>query len=130
MKPRFYTFSQNNSGGSFTGPAAYVIVEALSPDDANNRAESAGLYFDGCDDGRDCSCCGDRWYRQFRADNGDDKPSIYGTPVDKADDLDRGLRPDKLPQARVVFMNGKVKDYFPKRNQHDESRPRKQKKPR
>jgi hypothetical protein len=59
----FYTFTQNNSGGSFIdepkqGIGMYVIVEANSEAEATAKAESIGLYFDG--EG-DCSCCGDRW---------------------------------------------------------------------
>jgi hypothetical protein len=81
----FYTFTQNNSGGSFDrdemrGIAPYVIVEADSCDQANDRAEAIGLYFDGVDGGGDCSCCGDRWYR---AHDGDAEPEIYGAPPEK-----------------------------------------------
>lgn len=85
MKTKFYTYSQNNSGGGFdvdekAGICEYVIIEATSPDDADSRAENIGLYFDGCGDGRDCSCCGDRWGRAW--DDGDDVPSVYGQPVE------------------------------------------------
>ena len=40
----FYTYNQNNSGGSFTGPAKNVIIEASSADVANAIAEDRGLY--------------------------------------------------------------------------------------
>ena len=81
----FFTFSQNNSGGSFhsddtVGIAHFVIVEAGSAGEANYRAEEIGLYFDGCNDGRDCSCCGDRWFRVGTGD-GEEVPAIYGKPV-------------------------------------------------
>lgn len=60
----FYNFRQNNSGGVHHGPAVNVVIEASSPEEANRIAvERAGLYFDGCESGRDCRCCGDRWYR-------------------------------------------------------------------
>jgi hypothetical protein len=60
----WYSFRQNNSGGSFdysesVGISVTVYVEANSVEDANFRAEDIGLYFDGAGD---CSCCGDRWY--------------------------------------------------------------------
>lgn len=59
----FYNYSQNNSGGSFYGVTEYWI-EADSPDEADDIAEmSTDIYFNGCDTGMDCSCCGDRWYR-------------------------------------------------------------------
>lgn len=85
VNTKFYPYSQNNSGGSFSnsetkGISEYVIIEALNAEHANTRAEEIGLYFDGCDDGRDCSCCGDRWYKTDESD-GCDVPSIYGKPV-------------------------------------------------
>lgn len=130
-KDKFFTFNQNNSGGSFTGPACYVIIEARDPDDANRLAERAGLYFNGCDAGIDCSCCGDRWWPIYHTDKGDDKPSIYGDPVAKSIDS-YGLRsstngiicgePD-IPYARVFYANGKTEDYRARR-QH-ENRPKK-----
>lgn len=64
----FFRFRQNNSGGSFVQNDKVdvtVFVEAEDADAANERAESIGLYFDGCRVGRDCSCCGDRWYRAW-----------------------------------------------------------------
>lgn len=57
---KWFSFSQNNSGGSFDGPRE-VMVEASSASQANNIAESYGVYFEGCNDGIDCPCCGDRW---------------------------------------------------------------------
>jgi hypothetical protein len=66
----FYSFRQNNSGGRFVfdekdGISVLVVVEADSAEQAENRAESIGIYFDGCDAGIDCPCCGDRWYRPY-----------------------------------------------------------------
>jgi hypothetical protein len=80
----FYTFSQNNSGGTFdvnNRVCEYVIVEADSAKDANERAENVGVYFNGCDTGADCECCGDRWYEQWDESDGKEVPSIYGTAV-------------------------------------------------
>lgn len=78
---KWYTFRQNNSFGTFRGPVT-VIVEAHSHHEANGRAEDeAGVYFDGCADGLDCDCCGDRWCRVSEHD-GYAVPSIYGEPVD------------------------------------------------
>jgi hypothetical protein len=75
----FYTFGQNNSGGKFhidEQVAHYVIIEANSAKEANQIAESMSIYFDGVQDGRDCDCCGDRWYPQWD-ERGDDEPLIY-----------------------------------------------------
>ena len=77
---KFYTYNQNNSGGSFMGPAMYVIVEAKDAMDADRIAQDHGVYFDGVMDQRDCPCCGDRWYSMF-GDEATDVPSIYSTPV-------------------------------------------------
>lgn len=56
----FYTFAQNNSGGSF------VI------------AESIGIYFDGVECDLDCECCGDRWSRYC---DENDEPLINGQAI-------------------------------------------------
>lgn len=78
----FYTFNQNNSGGSFAfdaddGITHFVIIEADSAIAANRKATQIGLYFNGCDTGSDCSCCGDRWYPVDEWD-ARDEPLLYG----------------------------------------------------
>jgi hypothetical protein len=80
---KFFDFRQNNSFGVFRGPARYVVVEAENAADANKRVlyDVEGVYFDGCSEGVDCPCCGDRWYRQWENEVGDDVPSVYGNPV-------------------------------------------------
>lgn len=80
----FYTYSQNNSGGSFhyderAGISHYVIIEAENADEANEKAEYIGLYFDG---DADCSCCGNRWYAAYDEHDGSVEPEIYGKPAD------------------------------------------------
>jgi hypothetical protein len=81
----FYTFVQNNSGGNFFGPH-YVIIEANSAEEANNIAESeASIYFHGCEDGRDCTCCGDRWH-PVNAEDGTESPQIYGVLMEGTED--------------------------------------------
>lgn len=75
----FYHFSQNNSGGSFHLDAnltVNVIIEANSANEANDKLEMLGGYFDGCREGRDCTCCGNRWDRTYE-NEGTDFPSIY-----------------------------------------------------
>lgn len=71
-KPLWFRFSQNNTGGFFTGPATEVFIEAHTAEDANRRAEEFGLYFDG--EG-DCTCCGCRWYEaQYDSDGEAEEP--------------------------------------------------------
>lgn len=74
---KWYTFSQNNSGGRYVGPE-YVIVEATDKAAACAIAERHGVYFHGVEEGQDCPCCGDRWYEPWG--NGNDVPSIYDEP--------------------------------------------------
>lgn len=78
---KWYHYDQNNSGGSFQKPAVHVFIEAESKADADDQAVTVGVYFDGCSDGRDCSCCGDRWYSS-EYDEGDDAPKVYGAPAE------------------------------------------------
>jgi hypothetical protein len=63
---KFYEYKQNNSGGSFMMDSQLchnLIIEANSSEEAELKAESMGVYFNGCDEEIDCPCCGDRWYR-------------------------------------------------------------------
>lgn len=79
---KFYTFTQNNSGGSFhrnENVSHFVIIEAHSNHEANKRAREIGIYFDGCSEGLDCNCCGDRWSEAWTSD-GDLTPLIYDIP--------------------------------------------------
>lgn len=100
-KKGFYTFSQNNSGGSFSGPAHYVIVEADDHDEANQIAQDvAGVYFNGCEDGSDCPCCGDRWYPMGSWEEADTVPSIYGDPVNL---VTREIRSTSLDGSWIVY---------------------------
>jgi hypothetical protein len=78
-EPLFYLFCQNNSGGWFEkdderGLGPRVWIEARDVNEANYRAKLAGIYFNGCDDGTDCNCCGDRWYEAW--EDGKEKPEI------------------------------------------------------
>ena len=61
----WFLYRQNNSGGLFERTENIrnlVFIEAVDGESANLYAESIGIYFNGCKSGRDCSCCGDRWY--------------------------------------------------------------------
>lgn len=68
MTKGFYEYSQNNSGGGFDVDDRVchrIVIEAHSGDEADSIAESLGVYFDGCEKGIDCDCCGDRWSRSW-----------------------------------------------------------------
>lgn len=117
----FYEYNQNNSGGSFVfdrarGITQYVIIEAEDADQADIRAEEIGLYFNGCDDGIDCSCCGDRWYGAYG--KGDPVPSHYGEPITETlpsfGTTFRFLK-DSEPACAIHYLDGRVewRDYAP-----------------
>lgn len=64
-KLRWYKWNQNNSGGSFhvnDDVTHRIYIEAYSYEEAERKALGLGVYYNGCDDGSDCPCCGDRWY--------------------------------------------------------------------
>ena len=84
---KFYTFAQNNSGGSFDideekGLGHYVIIEAISAEEANCKAETIGIYFDG---ESDCECCGNRWHPVDES-AANEIPSVYGQFVFEYED--------------------------------------------
>lgn len=111
----FYTFNQNNSGGSFQvdefmGISNYVIVEATSVDHANEIAESIGLYFEGCYSGMDCPCCGDRWYPVASYDE-DQVPSIYGNEVRPGEAMPNRQFSIKWvdgPEGYIHYLDGRI----------------------
>lgn len=60
----FFEYTQNNSGGRFLVDnfvCHRLFIEAPTLNVANGKAFDLGVYFGGCNDGRDCPCCGDRW---------------------------------------------------------------------
>ncbi len=108
----FYEFSQNNSGGGFhydeeSGLGHYVIVEAHSASEANSIAEGIGLYFDGYGD---CSCCGDRWYKQYEGD-GTPVPTHYGEELVEAVDEYRFDHTTGKPYIFVHYLNGIIEGW-------------------
>jgi hypothetical protein len=110
VETKFFCFHQNNSGGSWKkGMPMYLIVEAVDAEDANRRAENAGAYFNGCDDGRDCSCCGDRWYAKWRDDEGTDEPCVYDKPFREYAASSDAKTWQHLA-TRVVYMDGRVEE--------------------
>jgi hypothetical protein len=109
----FYEYNQNNSGGNFDldeacGLTHFVVIEADSAEEANRKAEDHGIYFDGCASGRDCSCCGDRWYAADVSD-GTPAPTIYGRPVTEM--VADGIGMHWMPAGKEVavhFKDGRV----------------------
>lgn len=73
----FYTFRQNNSGGSFVGPVL-LCVECDSLDDANVQAERHGFQFGMVGS---CECCGPRWPTAYGVNFLTETPTYYGDPL-------------------------------------------------
>lgn len=101
----FFRFSQNNSGGVWCGPAMEVYVEAPSAKVANALALDYDIYFDGCDSGMDCSCCGDRWYPAW--EEGVESPKL---PEPDAM-YDRWAEGAKIPRTVVFYLDGRVEKF-------------------
>ena len=108
----FYEFRQNNSGGSFTvdqerGISRSVIIEATDHIHANYLAGRLGIYFDGVDQGNDCSCCGDRWYKVSEGD-GCEVPAHYRIPLVDAETFFLAFLEEGTPPLYVHLLDGMV----------------------
>lgn len=114
----FYTFWQNNSGGEYDSNGnveELVIVEADTAADANEFAESVGVYFNGVDKDIDCDCCGDRW-SPVEDENGRDVPTYCERPLTKF--TSKRMR---STSAVVYYKNGrKVYGKKPRREWREE----------
>ena len=116
VETKFYSFRQNNSGGSFEVNdtiAHNVIIEAINPQHANQIAEDIGIYFDGCQSGADCECCGDRWCRTDKYD-ATETPSIYGEPIENRSEIFCAVGE---PYCHVYYLNGEKKTYVKEKAQ-------------
>lgn len=105
-KRKLYVFWQNNSGGYFEVTETlshYVVVEAHSADHANDRARDLGIYFFGCWEGIDCTCCGDRWVEM---ENDEEVQSLYQFKSDR--------RSNMLSNKYFVVyrLNGQIQRHF------------------
>ena len=106
----FYHFNQNNSGGWYHNNkdlCHHVIIEAENAAEANELAESIGIYFNGVEDNLDCSCCGDRWCPVWG--QGDDEPLIYGTRPAAAY-TEYFAEPGEV-FCRVFYLDGNVAEF-------------------
>jgi len=104
----YFTFSQNNSGGSFITNdlvCHYVIIEATTAEQANNLAETHGIYFDG---ESDCPCCGNRWSQQWDDSDGTSEPTIYDKTPGEYQCM---WTPDGEVYCRVYHADGLKQEY-------------------
>jgi len=117
----FYEYRQNNSGGDFIiteNVTIHVIVEARDAVEADFRAERIGIYFNGCDTGDDCPCCGDRWDSSIGGDKGSEEPTVYGSPVARRYEDHTGFAALVFtkrgePDVIVHYLDGRVEPHYP-----------------
>lgn len=102
----WWTYSQNNSGGSFFGPH-YVFVQARNAKEADFLAEQSRLvYFDSS---RDCNCCGARWSSVSEYEEGTVEPTYGGEVVDWEDPVGGSkYGPWEGQQSARVLFDGTI----------------------
>lgn len=114
----FFEFIQNNSGGSFVQNETLchiVIIEAGGLNEALDKAEDLGCYFDGVSKGIDCPCCGDRWYPPYSSDGMEfpyvDGKDTYETIEDYASEMAEIYTRWSSSNVRVFKRDGSVLEY-------------------
>lgn len=102
---KWFEYNQNNSGGRFQADENvnhYVYIQAHTSNEANEKAESIGIYFDGAGD---CPCCGNRWSEAYR---GFDKmPKTYVWSGPNMIETDWALM-DEMPEQTDGLWTGKI----------------------
>lgn len=95
---KWFRYWQNNSGGYFKNPARIVYIQAEDEEQANEIAENNDIYFNGCADGFDCSCCGDRWSLPWDETEGT-------LVIDKEDLKNEMAEREGIPKIMIVPFN-------------------------
>ncbi len=93
----FFTYQQNNSGGYYEiddTVAQVVIIEADSPEEANERASDIGIF-----SYWSCECCGERFSSKSDLASGCES-------VEEAFKEADWMRDDK--QVRIYYKDGTV----------------------
>lgn len=97
---KWFRYRQNNSGGKHRNDPFALIVKATDHKQANEKAKEH-IYFNGCEDGTDCSCCGDRWYEKYDSDiDGYEVFTTKEEAVSEARECAEGWIKD--PEIRVI----------------------------
>ena len=73
----FFNFIQNNSNGVYLAGPRMVIIEADSPQEANQLVLAASDVYFGYRPGDCPSCCGDRWSPLADHEEGDKEPTRW-----------------------------------------------------
>ena len=112
---KFFEFTQNNSGGSFDVDDKVchrLFIEAVDEKQAISIAESLGVYFDGCEKGMDCECCGDRWSSYTEEITFPYEMGIKFTTVEEYAQFLADKYGWTTPDARIFYLNGVVKEIY------------------
>jgi hypothetical protein len=75
---KWYTFSQNNSGGYFVDDDNVCEIVSIQARNAESAVRFARHIMDNSDS---CPCCGDRWSFYMDESDGYDVPTVYGRPL-------------------------------------------------
>lgn len=114
---KFFQFDQLNTGGSFITDDKVchrLFIEADSVEEAIEKAENLGCYWNGVEAERDCPCCGDRWY--IPRNDGESYPMEYGNIVfNSVEEHAQYLANDfgwTSPDVRIFYADGTVREIF------------------
>lgn len=113
---KWFEYTQNNSGGSFVEDDKLchrLFIEAKYATEAEFIATGMGVYFNGCEDDRDCSCCGDRWYRVDDSDALDFPIEFGGIVMNNIEEYAQHLADEwgwSTIDGRIFYKDGTVKD--------------------
>jgi len=102
----YWEFNQNNSGGRFVVNDKLchrVIVEAHSFEQAVEKAEELGCYWQGVSQGIDCPCCGDRWSKWENKVKAETLEEVIKHYQDLANRYGW-----TVPDCRIFLLNGEV----------------------
>lgn len=121
---KFFEFDQSNSGGSFITDDKVchrLFIEADSVEEAIEKAESLGCYWNGVDNGRDCPCCGDRWSGPWN--DGESYPMeydlrnkiVFNSVEEHAQYLANNFGWTS-PDIRIFYADGTVREIFTQRD--------------
>ena len=102
MSKKFYTISQNNSGGYFIKNDYvdyYVSVQANSIEEAEKLLQEIVE-----DHSEYCDCCGTRWSVWLDEEDACDVPTTYGTPLTEMKYKDTFCLEEKV--AIIYYADG------------------------
>jgi hypothetical protein len=125
---QFYEFDQNNSGGRFVVDdklCHVLLIEATNYKEAIQIAESLGCYWNGVQEGRDCRCCGDRWYppwdesyvdlEELNEPHKKDKRRRYFDGIEQYAQYIANEYGWTKPDVRIYYLDGFVHEVFSKK---------------